>query len=338
MLVLKFISFLVLINYTLQIKFKEDPKLISENSIKNLKKISKYKVIEYQKHPFKDYTTSQIANLFGVKDMDPLSFKIRKKGPKRSLLDATGDSTTPTSIINSENNLYGSVAITSTILPLNYMVTENYPNCGSFVKNQGRCASCYALAISEALEDRICVKTNMQTKVTLSSQLIISCDRNSFGCQGGYLDKTFEFLNLYGSVTESCFPYTSGLNGIVPKCPSRCNNGSPFFFYRSQTHYTFRNSAEMKNDIFNNGPIIAGFAVFNDFLSYSSGVYKLTPGATYLGGHAVKVIGWGIENGEEFWICKNSWGTGWGEGGFFRFAMNHCCGFESNGFAALPMI
>jgi cathepsin B len=59
--------------------------------------------------------------------------------------------------------------------------------------------------------------------------------------------------------------------------------------------------------------------VYGDFYNYKSGIYTLTSGM-YYGAHAVKVIGWGSSNGVNYWIAQNSWGTSWGESGFFRIA------------------
>lgn len=66
-----------------------------------------------------------------------------------------------------------------------------------------------------------------------------------------------------------------------------------------------------------NGPVEVLFYVYEDFYSYKSGVYKHVTGDD-LGGHAVKLLGWGVENGEPYWLCANSWGTGFGENGFFK--------------------
>ena len=79
------------------------------------------------------------------------------------------------------------------------------------------------------------------------------------------------------------------------------------------------------------GPVQAMFTVYSDFLSYKSGVYQYTHGKK-LGGHAVKIVGWGVENGVEYWIAQNSWGPEWGENGFFRIKFGECL-FDSNGFA-----
>ena len=64
--------------------------------------------------------------------------------------------------------------------------------------------------------------------------------------------------------------------------------------------------------------------VYRDFMTYKSGVYVYTSG-TLLGGHAIKMIGWGIENGVKYWLCVNSWNKYWGEKGFFKIirGVNH---------------
>jgi cathepsin B len=58
-------------------------------------------------------------------------------------------------------------------------------------------------------------------------------------------------------------------------------------------------------------------------MAYKSGIYKYTRGSL-LGGHAVKIIGWGVENGINYWIVANSWGAGWGEAGFFKIQQGEC--------------
>lgn len=61
-----------------------------------------------------------------------------------------------------------------------------------------------------------------------------------------------------------------------------------------------------------NGPVEAAFTVYSDFLSYKSGVYKHTSGDEE-GGHAIKILGWGTENGVDYWLVANSWNTDWGD-------------------------
>merc|ERR1719335_2170228 len=76
------------------------------------------------------------------------------------------------------------------------------------------------------------------------------------------------------------------------------------------------------------GPVAAGMTVYSDFENYVSGVYHRTT-STELGGHAIKIVGWGVENGTKYWKVQNSWNPYWGEKGFFRIVRGkNECGIE----------
>jgi len=138
------------------------------------------------------------------------------------------------------------------------------------------------------------------------------------GCQGGYLSKAWDYMMTEGVVEEDCIPYASG-SGMSGNCPSGCTGEGSSTRYFSTKYKLFTNVDAIKAEISTNGPIEVAFSVYNDFFSYSKGIYVHKKGA-YAGGHAVKMIGWGIERGLEFWICSNSWNTTWGEEGYFRIA------------------
>lgn len=73
----------------------------------------------------------------------------------------------------------------------------------------------------------------------------------------------------------------------------------------------------------NYGSVSAAFTVYEDFLTYSGGVYEHVTGSS-LGGHAIKIIGWGNENGTDYWVCMNSWNKTWGVNGTFNIKMGDC--------------
>jgi len=90
----------------------------------------------------------------------------------------------------------------------------------------------------------------------------------------------------------------------------------------------------MLKEIHINGPIVVTFIIYDDFLTYSSGVYQHTMGKS-LGPHSVKVLGWGEDNGVKYWLVANSWNETWGEKGFFKFIRGgNNCGFEDDAVSA----
>jgi len=89
-------------------------------------------------------------------------------------------------------------------------------------------------------------------------------------------------------------------------------------------------------EIYTNGPVEAAFDVYADFPTYKSGVYQHVTG-DYLGGHAIKILGWGTENGTPYWLVANSWNADWGDQGFFKILRGSDeCGIEDGVVAGLP--
>lgn len=80
---------------------------------------------------------------------------------------------------------------------------------------------------------------------------------------------------------------------------------------------------KVKKDIAAHGSVTGAFTVYEDFLTYKSGVYEHKTGAA-LGGHAIKVIGWGNDNGVDYWLCVNSWNRTWGDNGLFKIKQGDC--------------
>lgn len=85
-----------------------------------------------------------------------------------------------------------------------------------------------------------------------------------------------------------------------------------------------------------NGPIEVSFTVYADFEAYKSGVYEHKTGSE-LGGHAVKMLGWGVEDGTPYWLVANSWNESWGDHGFFKIIRGkNECGIEASAVAGAP--
>ncbi|CAG2064669.1 unnamed protein product [Timema podura] len=94
----------------------------------------------------------------------------------------------------------------------------------------------------------------------------------------------------------------------------------------------------MQLEIYKNGPVEGAFTVYSDFVQYKSGVYQHVTG-TVLGGHAIKIIGWGTEEDTPYWLVANSWNSDWGDHGFFKIlrGSDHC-GIESQVSAGIPKL
>ncbi|EYB96022.1 hypothetical protein Y032_0154g2994 [Ancylostoma ceylanicum] len=92
-----------------------------------------------------------------------------------------------------------------------------------------------------------------------------------------------------------------------------------------RSYYLPTNETSIRQEIFVNGPVVAIFHVYDDFLEYKKGIYVHKWGSDR-GAHAVKIIGWGEEDNLKYWLISNSLNTDWGEDGFFRMlrGFDHC--------------
>jgi cathepsin B len=98
---------------------------------------------------------------------------------------------------------------------------------------------------------------------------------------------------------------------------------------KAASSYSLSGVAKIQADIAKYGTVTAAFTVYSDFPTYKSGVYKHVTGSA-LGGHAIKILGWGVENGQDYWLVMNSWNDQWGDNGLFKIARGtNECGIES---------
>lgn len=214
-------------------------------------------------------------------------------------------------------------------IPTNFDGRQAFGQCIHPVRDQQQCGSCWAFSASEVLSDRFCIASKGQVNVVLAPQTLVSCDQTNMGCQGGYLDKAWAFMVQNGLATDQCEPYTSG-DGSVAQCPTKCSDGSAIKYYKAKNYKHILGITNIQNDLMTNGPSQAAFEVYQDFMAYKSGVYQHTTGSL-LGGHAVELVGWGIENNLPYWLLKNSWTTNWGDQGYFKIIRGkNECGIESS--------
>ncbi|MDQ3681311.1 MAG: C1 family peptidase [Actinomycetota bacterium] len=186
----------------------------------------------------------------------------------------------------------------------------NGSNYVTSVKNQGGCGSCVSFCTCAVMESAVRIKLqNPGNAIDLSEAFLFNCGGGS--CQNGWgLTSGLDFAKSTGVTDEACMPYQA----VQMNCNSRCSDWQNRL--TKVASYAGHSSMEArKNAIATIGPVLAGMAVYNDFFAYRSGVYVKTNN-TLAGYHCICVVGY--DDAQQCWIIKNSWGTGWGDGGFGR--------------------
>mmetsp|Transcript_27431 Transcript_27431/g.49434 ORF Transcript_27431/g.49434 Transcript_27431/m.49434 type:complete len:336 (-) Transcript_27431:25-1032(-) len=218
-----------------------------------------------------------------------------------------------------------------TDIPTSFDAREQWPECIHPIRDQGKCGSCWAFGLVGALGDRYCIAKG--GFLEFAPQWLISCAYNNHGCAGGLTANAWGDVLKQGIATEDCLNYTSGNTFEMPACPSKCADGSRVQLYNITSVVRYNNPKSIQMGILTEGPIEAQFLVFQDFMSYKGGIYKHVSGG-FIGGHAIRIVGWGNEDGTDYWIVANSWSTSWGEKGYFRIAWDQC-GISSQGIAGI---
>nr|CAD2171367.1 unnamed protein product [Meloidogyne enterolobii] len=230
------------------------------------------------------------------------------------------------------------------------------------IQDQSSCGSCWAVAVSSAFTDRYCISRMKagnppafnDPTARFSAADMLSCATYTSGCNGGDPYNAWLWTYTSGIVTGTdytwatgCKPYPFPPHGTTmyttPACTYSCttawNKAYSVDKRFSQMVYFLQgqgNVAAIQNEIKANGSVVAVFDLYSDFYYYSSGVYSHTPSATYEGGHAVRVLGWGTQTcsdgtRRDYWLAANQWNTDWGMQGFFKILRGTDeCRFESS--------
>jgi len=253
-------------------------------------------------------------------------------------------------------------------LPEEFDPRVKWPDCPTIkeIRDQGGCGSCWAFGAVTAMSDRICIHSKGKEHVHVSSENLLSCCYScGFGCNGGFPGAAWSFWKRTGLVSggtyhsnQGCQPYLiepcehhvngsrlpCSEGGTTPKCHKSCENKGYKVPYNKDKSYGAssysikRDVKQIQLELLNNGPVEAAFTVFEDFPNYKSGVYQHVSGKP-LGGHAIRILGWGVEKGTPYWLVANSWNYDWGDKGTFKIlrGADHC-GIESSVVAGLPLL
>lgn len=200
------------------------------------------------------------------------------------------------------------------------------------VKNQGNCGSCWSFSTTGSVEGAVALKTSKL--ISLSEQQLVSCDRYAAGCGGApSLHAGYQYIiKNKGIGTEESYPYASGA-GNVPGCKQ-----VPSVTTISNYKMVPKGIEPMMAAV-NQQPISIGVdADQAAFQNYQSGIIRTGCGQSL--DHAVLLVGYGTDNGVDYWKVKNSWGSDWGEEGYLRIARGPSdqCGVTGSGQATFPVV
>jgi C1A family cysteine protease len=202
---------------------------------------------------------------------------------------------------------------------------KNGQNHVTSIKDQGPCTSCVAFGTAATIESRMRIIQNAPVNAVNSSALPDLSEAHLFYCgnnkiadpcsMGWWVRQALAFATSTGVVPAACFQYTSG-NQTCSLCDNWQSMTTKVDVWREIASVT-----AMKQWLATNGPLITCFSEYDDFHAYTGGVYTYATGKLE-GGHCVSCIGYDDE--KQAWLCKNSWGTGWGEAGFFWIGYGQC--------------
>uniref|UniRef100_A0A8C9RDU9 Cathepsin K-like n=1 Tax=Scleropages formosus TaxID=113540 RepID=A0A8C9RDU9_SCLFO len=194
------------------------------------------------------------------------------------------------------------------------------------VRNQGHCGSCWAFSAVGALEGQMARKNRRM--IPLSPQNLMDCSTRygNHGCKGGNVRKAFTYvIENKGIDSDKFYPYKAKEG----KC--RYSVKGKAGYCRKYRVLPQGDEKALKKAVATVGPVsVSIYSKLPSFRFYKRGIYH-DPKCTLKPSHAVLVVGYGTKRGKDYWLVKNSWGTGWGKNGYVRMARNkkNLCGIAN---------
>eukprot|EP00128_Syssomonas_multiformis_P018464 Colp12_sorted_trinity150504_noHs@25693 len=209
-------------------------------------------------------------------------------------------------------------------LPDNFDWRRHDPNPVTAVRDQKQCGSCWALTAAETVESAA-ILAGLGSKL-LSEQQLISCDNQAAGCLGGDFGQAFRWISENGGLAwYEDFPFYGGV-GRAPLCPSNLKKRVAI----TQYGLLPANETVMMQSLVKYGPLAVAVNA-NTWHDYVGGVIQRH--CEPVQNHAVQIVGYDVRGPVKFWIVRNSWSGGWGDGGYAYIAMgSNLCGIDDRAF------
>merc|ERR1712051_469093 len=188
------------------------------------------------------------------------------------------------------------------------------------VKDQGQCSSCWAFSSTGALEGAHFIAS--KELLSFSEQQLVDCAGlryGNLGCNGGMQARAFKYLESHKAELESVYPYTSGKSKKKSSC-AYSKDSQTSVEVSTYKNVTQNSPSQMKAALAQQPLAVSIEADKKVFQTYKSGVLDSTSCGTKLD-HAVLAVGYGTENGKDYWLVKNSWNTTWGDQGYIKLAI-----------------
>lgn len=188
------------------------------------------------------------------------------------------------------------------------------------IKDQDECGSCWAFASNAMCEYYLSGK--YKRTIILSEQSLIDCDTSNSACDGGWPTKSLDFMSTKGVADGTRYQYQNSrgfcrsplLYATYARCPKAIAENNP------------NGNDNRLRQVLSKTPVIGAMNVVPGLYQHSKGIHSPLSCPANIN-HAIMIVGYGTENGVKYWIIRNSWGTQWGEKGYFKLnadTLNNC--------------
>ncbi|XP_056012698.1 procathepsin L-like [Ostrea edulis] len=195
------------------------------------------------------------------------------------------------------------------------------------VKNQGQCGSCWAFSTTGGLEGQHFRKTGKL--ISLSEQNLLDCSKENMGCNGGLPEKAYKYIKENGGIdTEESYPYLGKDKNTCQYRPSEVGATCQGF-----VKVPAGDEQSLQKAVASVGPVTVCIdASKQSFHLYKEGVYYESTCSSIIFDHAVLAVGYGVYQGKDYWLVKNSWGSSWGMNGYIMMSRNqdNQCGIATH--------